>query len=280
MQGFYLKESLEKELKTIFGDVPIIRLKDLVKKIAIVSHVRVGKEENRVDTPYEHIFISDIDRYGIIHPPKKVREYAPASPTLLKSQALQKGDLIISHRGASLDVGLFDGSYTDKIYIGNNSMIRIQFDDNRKETTPLFVKTYLQLHLVHRYLNSLASERMSQRNINRKILSSEELLDLPIPYFEEGDEPQKLQELYFRRIELCGNLYTLYQKIHHLSNSCSILKNDTLVTHIKSNSLLMEKTKENDLALIKKLEDMNIDLDEVKSLLSAIQKKIDKELIN
>jgi len=76
-------------------------------------------------------------------------------------------------------------------------MIRIQFHDNSIDTSR-FVQLYLQLPYVLEYLNSLISCSKS----DRKILSSTQLQELPIPEYIEDKQLVSLSEVLYPKMEL------------------------------------------------------------------------------
>jgi len=185
---------LEQILKEKFPNKEIVKLEDLTYKIAGISKVRYG--DNCRDNDYDEISLNYINEYGTIYVPDNSKDSALANHTALENQSLAEGDLIILHRGKIGKMGIIGDSYKRRI-VGNNSMIRIQFDKNRKVDTPWFVMQYLQLPYVREYIDTYIP---SSGSISRKILNPEVLSNLPIPIFNECDG--KYKELLFTRKEL------------------------------------------------------------------------------
>lgn len=176
-----------------FGVRSIVTLKDLTKKIATISKVRVGKHENRTVTDYAEISLQNIDNLGYIYIPKKYEGHPPANHTSIKKQALNYNDIILSFRSIfSQNIALVNKSYN--IYttvVGNNSMIRIEFEEDRKEDTPIYVYHFLKLPFVHDILKSLCSLEKSTNSDMKMFLSPSVLETLPIPIFYEGNGAYK-----------------------------------------------------------------------------------------
>ncbi|MDQ7060931.1 MAG: hypothetical protein Q9M43_07225 [Sulfurimonas sp.] len=170
---------LQALLKTKFPHSKIGTLKDLTYKISGISKVRYGT--NCRDSDYDEISLNNIDGYGQIYIPSSHKASAPANATALKNQSLLEGDLIILHRGKVGKMGIIGDKYKRRI-VGNNSMIRIQFDETRRKDTPWFVMQYLQLSFVKEYIDTYIP---SSGSTKRKILNPLILSSLPIPLFEE-----------------------------------------------------------------------------------------------
>ena len=202
---------LEKILKEKFPNKEIVKLRDLTHKIAGISKIRYG--DNCTDNNYDEISLNYIDAYGRIYIPENQKDSAPANATALTNQALNTGDLIILHRGKVGKMGIVGDRYKRRI-VGNNSMIRIQFDKTRKVDTPWFVMQYLQLPYVKEYIDTYIP---SSGSTKRKILNPEILSNIPIPLFEECDG--QYRELLFKRkgLYLQANEFNL--KIQELINN-------------------------------------------------------------
>ena len=173
------KNKLEEILQKEFPHRDIIKLKDLTSKIAGISKVRYGN--NCTNSNYDEISLNYVDEDGYIYINEK--ESPPANETALKNQELHQGDLIILHRGKIGKMGIIGEDYKRRV-VGNNSMIRIQFNDNRRNNTPFFVMQYLQLSYVKDYINDYIP---SSSSIKRKILNPTVLEMLPIPIFKENE---------------------------------------------------------------------------------------------
>jgi len=223
------QKQLSKKLAKEFKSTKIVKLKDITKKIAIVSKVRVTKK--RECTNYDEISLNHIDEYGVVYIPDGFINQGPASLTAINAQALHYGDLVLNQRTAKMKVGFIGKNYK-KTIIGNNSMIRVQFNNDSIDTAR-FVQLYLQLPYVLEYLNeqaggSIASGvltklqklRFTNKNTNltlldyqyhyseffkkpnRKILSSAQLGELPIPKYTDKEQLVSLSEVLYLKMQL------------------------------------------------------------------------------
>ena len=203
---FDLQEKLQEE----FSDVEIVTLKDLTKKIAVISKVRVGKE--RSVREYHEVTLSDVDAYGIIRVVENKKRPAPANSSAIVSQRLHKSDLLVSYRGMDIKVGRIDREYRVPV-VSNNSAIRIQFDyeyEEEREEVSIFVQNYLQLPYVKEYIDS----REQTPDTNRKLLSPTFLADLPIPLFESRDYDFK--DFINTRLEMLESANEMMRKMQQL----------------------------------------------------------------
>ena len=223
------QKQLSKKLAKEFKSTKIVKLKDITKKIAIVSKVRVTKK--RECTNYDEISLNHIDEYGVVYIPDGFINQGPASLTAINAQALHYGDLVLNQRTAKMKVGFIGKSYK-RVIVGNNSMIRVQFNNDSIDTAR-FVQLYLQLPYVLEYLNeqaggSIASGvltklqklRFTNKNTNltlldyqyhyseffkkpnRKILSSAQLGELPIPKYTDKEQLVSLSEVLYLKMQL------------------------------------------------------------------------------
>ncbi|MCD6433866.1 MAG: hypothetical protein J7L21_07475 [Sulfurimonas sp.] len=223
------QKQLSKKLEKEFKDTKIVKLKDITKKIAIVSKVRVTKR--RECTNYDEISLNHIDDYGVVYIPDGFVNQGPASLTAINAQALHYGDLVLNQRTAKMKVGFIGKNYK-KVIVGNNSMIRVQFYNDSIDTAR-FVQLYLQLPYVLEYLNEQAGSsiasgvfsklqklRFTNKNINltlldyqyhyseffrkpnRKILSSAQLGELPIPRYTDKEQLVSLSEVLYPKMQL------------------------------------------------------------------------------
>lgn len=192
------KNKLLEVLAREFKDTPIVTLNDLTQKIAIVSKVRIGNVSNRNYKDYDEISLYNIDDYGVVFVPDDVKEQDYANETSVKNQALQYGDLVLNQRTSKMKIGFISTkeSYKRDI-VANNSMIRIQFNPNSIDTAR-YIQLYLQLPYVLEYLGALPNSS----NSNRKILSSAQLLELPIPQYIEEKQLVSLSSLLYPKMEL------------------------------------------------------------------------------
>lgn len=179
------RDQLIDTIKREFGEnTEIVLLAELTSKIAIVSKVRIGKKRDVKE--YYEVSLNNIDEFGNIYIPEETVMPEAANSSAIRSQSLNHTDLLLNQRTQKLKVGFIN---SDTLYpskeqlpvVGNNSMIRMQFKEANEELSR-FVQTYLQLPYVLDYLNSLPSSSTT----DRKILSSAQLQELPIPkYFSE-----------------------------------------------------------------------------------------------
>lgn len=169
--------NLKEKLKEEFPNTKIIKLKNITKKISVVSKVRIGKL--RDCTNYDEVSLNYLDEYGVVQVQKSNKEMGPAAQTAIDRQNLAKGDLLMLHRGKVGKIGLVDKSYS-RPTIGNNSMIRIQFEKNFDSKLPKFVQAYLQLPYVKQYIDDQISASK-----DRKMITSAWISELPIPLFKD-----------------------------------------------------------------------------------------------
>lgn len=234
--------NLEKILKKEFPNCKIVKLMDITTKIAGISKVRVGKV--RTYTNYDEVSLNYIDEYGVVYIPQNHKEAAPANATAMRTQILQEGDLVMTQRGQVGKVGLIGRSYKRPI-VGNNSMIRIQFPNNKREDTPLFVQTYLQLPYVRKYLDN----QITRGSVDRKILSSASLSELPIPMFKETKG--LFHDFLYTRMGLSLEATRFKRDLDELIELYDKRKNETVSLAINKPDELIEIHKENEKTLLK-----------------------------
>lgn len=207
----------ENRLKELFANAKIIKLKDITTKIATISKVRVG--QTRTFSEYDEISLNDLDAYGVITVPEIPKYLGPANASSISSQRLCEGDLVLTHRGSVFKVGLVGSEYK-KVIVGNNSMIRIQFPHAKNQYTPLFVQAYLQLPFVKEYLN----KQITCGSKERKILSSANLAELPIPEFDEKNQTFDFLEFYYGRISITIEAQKLLDEATRIIETMGVLK--------------------------------------------------------
>ena len=250
---FDLKAKLEEE----FIGVEIVKLKDLTKKIAVISKVRVGKERNFVN--YDEVTLADTDEYGIIQIDSTKKKPSPANSSAIATQRLHKNDLLVSYRGLDIQVGRIDREYKQPV-ISNNSAIRIQFeyaDEYEEEEVSIFVQAYLQLPYVKEYI---AKRPQSSEN-NRKILGPLFLANIPIPLFHSRNYDFK--ELVNNRLKAVNIVKELLEEMQELKVRLENHKNDSLSLYLNSSKLNPE-VKDQDIKVLKSL--------------NAAKEKIEKQL--
>lgn len=240
---FDLQEKLQEE----FSDVEIVTLKDLTKKIAVISKVRVGKERSVTD--YHEVTLTDVNAYGIIEVDLSKGTPAPANSSAITSQRLHKNDLLVSYRGKDIKVARIDREYKVPV-VSNNSAMRIQFDCEDKEETEevsLFVQIYLQLPYVKEYIDS----REQTPNTNRKLLSPTFLADLPIPLFESRDYDFK--DFINTRLEMLITAKKMMQEVHNLVNKLENYKDEGLTLYLSTKDYSADVTRRD----LERLEELN-----------------------
>lgn len=246
--------NLEAILKKEFPNTEIVKLEDITTKIAGISKVRVGKNRTYVD--YDEISLNDIDEHGIVFVSDNPKEVDPAYNSAIRSQSLQPGDLVMTRRGKVSKVGLIGHNY-NRVIVGNNSMIRIQFPNNRSKETPLFVQAYLQLPYIKEYLNN----SITCGSIDRKILSAASLSKLPIPLFEEGGG--EFTNFIYTRMELSSEALVIEQELQELLEIYYKLKDDCVSLGIsKRDELQMMNIK--DKGVLSKLSGLKEELKKIK----------------
>ena len=208
-------EDLKQKLEEKFPNTPIVRLKDLTKKIAGISKVRRGKEEYRTFYDYAEISFLYKNKLDYFYIPKSYEGHPPANPNSIRTQALNYHDLIIAKRSQYyFNMGLIDKSYDPfKTVVGNNGMIRVEFDADRKEDTPVYVMQYLKLPFVQEFIYKENSP--SESSVYNSI-SLETLRNLPIPAFEECNGQYK--DYVHSRLQDYASLHSIRDKIHYLSD--------------------------------------------------------------
>ena len=248
--------NLEDVLKKEFPNKEIVRLKDITTKIAVISKVRIGN--NRTVTDYDEISLNNIDEYGIIYVPQDSKEVGPAYSSSIESQSLKAGDLVVMHRGRVGKVGLVGTNYKRTV-VGNNSMMRIQFPQDKKNETPRFVQAYLQLPYVKEYID----EQLSVSK-DRKILTAAWLSELQIPLFEEGSG--EFNDLVNTRLTILSEAKKIEDEAKKLIQIFESMRHECVELEInKKDKLEVIKNKDKDL---KKLLDIAIDnIDEIKKFL-------------
>ena len=234
-----LKEIITKN----FLNTKIVTLGDLTKSISKVSNVRV--RDCTVEDYYE-LGVDAINDEGVLTIPKNPKRYSPANESAIVSQRLQKGDLIFGYRGKMGKVGLIADEFTTPV-VTNNGMIRITFEDDRVEDTPLYIQTYLKSNLIRTYLNSMLEDRNG-----KSVLNVQTVATLPIPYFEDMAGISKFSTLVNRRkrmtlearaiIEEAQKVLQLHEEMESESIMLQTLSVDELspinsADHIKQDAL-------------------------------------------
>jgi hypothetical protein len=119
---------------------------------------------------------------------------------------------------------------------------------------------------VQRYIfeNDCKKERLKQSSsFERKIISSAELMMLPIPYFEEYGDPSMLEKIYYKGRDICGQISTIEFKVREAYRKCYVIREKTLISYLETdNENLLENLKKYDLFL-KRLERFETNLCEL-----------------
>jgi len=184
-------ESLRSILEQEFSSDKLVRLQDITEKISKISNVRVRDPREVVD--YHELGVDDINEEGVLVIPSHPKKVAPANASAIASQRLHKGDIIFGYRGKMGKVGLINDEFEVPV-VSNNGMMRIRFEDERREETPRYVQTYLESPLIRTFLDSMLEDRKGVKVLNVEVIES-----LPIPYFEEMARISKFSTLINRR---------------------------------------------------------------------------------
>jgi len=221
-------EPLRRSLIEHFGDEKhITTLENLTKKITTISKVRVGKEEHRTVINYAEISLRNINNLGYITIPDDYKGHPPANEISIKKQALHYHDIILPFRNSYYNsIGLIQKSYEKyPIVVGNNGMIRIEFEDDRKEDTPIYIYNYLKLRIIENFINSLCAPK----KVNNPLVSSGQyyletqiLKSLPIPIFYEGNGAYK--EYIHSRLRILDTFDSIQVNISFLRDSLETLE--------------------------------------------------------
>jgi hypothetical protein len=224
------KEFIEILEQKFGGYVHIVTLNDLTKNISAISKVRVGSDNSRTNTNYAEISLKNVDNLGYINIPDDYKGHAPANPTSLDKQALNYHDLIIPFRNSLQSMGLIKKRYDDyPLVVGNNSMIRVEFEFNKQKDTPVYVMNYLKLPLVAEYIDNIriGENPGSSKSTDRSPLAVEVLENLPIPMFYESDGAYR--DYIHSRLNLVDTFISIQKKVDFLKEQfkdLEINKND------------------------------------------------------
>jgi len=275
-------QELIKKLKKEFNGSKIVSLESITSKITIASRVRVGKA--RKFTNYNEISLNNINDYGEVYIPDDAKQEGPASLGLVQAQALRYGDLVLNQRASKLKVGFIGRDYKRNL-VANNSMIRIQFNYNCIDLAR-FVQLYLQLPYVLEYLDEesnasianravskLQKYKFSNKEINllfvnsqylfidffnkykRKILSSAQLMELPIPEFKSQEQFILLSEVLYFRMGLIAKAKKIRDDAQKLIDQYESYKLDTLKVDFSKENVIDDLNINNE--QIKKFEEIS-----------------------
>ena len=224
---------LKAKLREEFSGVRIVTLKELTKKIAVISKVRVGGKRDYYD--YNEVTLADINKYGIIEIDSTKKKPEPANSKAIVSQALHKDDLLVSYRGLDIQVGRIDREHKQTL-VSNNSAIRIQFEyeDAYKEDLSIFVQMYLQLPYVKEYI---ATRPLSSAN-DRKILSPLFLANIPIPLFESKND--NFKDFIYNRIKALHSAEEMLQEMQRVVEELENYKDDGLAFYLSDSQLTLD----------------------------------------
>lgn len=204
-----------------FPNTKIVTLGDLTKSIAKVSNVRVR------DCTVEHYYelgVDAINDEGILKIPSNPKKYSAANESAIASQRLHKGDLIFGYRGKMGKIGLVADEF-DIPVVTNNGMIRITFEDDKLEDTPLYVQTYLKSNLIKTYLNSMLEEKSGGKNV----LNVKTVATLPIPYFEEFAGITKFSTLVNRRKKMTLETTFIIKEAQNILHLCENMESESIL---------------------------------------------------
>ena len=185
--------NLKSELEKLFADRPIVTLKEMTQKIALISKVRISKK--RTFSDYDEISLNNIDAHGCVYVAENAKQYAPANEQSIQTQSLHPHDIIMHHRGKVSKIARVGNNYKRAI-VGNNSMIRIQFSckypNKYEEQLSYYVFMYLQHPLVLEYINNFVAPAETPEGSKRKFVTAQFLENLPIPALSDEELENKL----------------------------------------------------------------------------------------
>ena len=240
---------LYSKLSQEFKGAKIIKLESMVKKIVLISKVRVSKDRKCLN--YDEISLNNIDERGIVFIPKNTKKQLPANCSILEKQSLKYGDLVLNRRTTQMKVGFIDKSNNYRqVIVGNNSMIRITFDCNTQINRARFIQLYLQLPFVLEHLNNLSDFSIKNREIRKltklkytvrlkrkltlrdyqfhfneffeihpiRLLSSILLRKLPIPEFLDIAQTTSLSEKLYPKMDAIAEAKSIRNTIEELIN--------------------------------------------------------------
>jgi len=226
---------LEKILVKKFPNIEITTISHLTTKIATISKVRIGKDEDRTYSDYDEISLNNIDEFGYIYVPDTNKKLEPASYKSIKNQTLKHQDLVMLLRGKIGKIGMIGEKYKRTI-VGNTSMIRIQFSDEQKDNfNPRYIMEYLQLPFVKEYINTFIP---SSGSPNRKILNSEVIANLPIPVLTHN-KYKKFDRYILTKIAMLNKVKEIEQTTQKLIKRFEEIKNDALVAAVNNDYELL-----------------------------------------
>jgi len=225
-----LAKSLENKLADYYGKENITTIGKLAHKISKLSKVHVRTCDI---TEYDEISLQDMDSTCIV---KIVQDSdkKPVNASALERQRLHKGDIVFSYRGKLGKIGLVEEEHPIPL-IGNHGMMRIAFDDDRKEDTPRYVQTYLQTPLIKSFVDMM----LEDNQITVSLLES-----LPIPMFNEMEGMSSFSTLINKRRDITQKVENLLQQCMRREKEVLLLTNRPLqeLSHLNAidNTLLDE----------------------------------------
>lgn len=238
-----LKKILEQE----FPHDKLVSLQEMVEKVSKVSNVRV--RDSRKVKDYNELGIDDINDKGVLTIPKNPKKFAPANESAIKSQRLNKGDLIFGYRGKMGKVGLIDNEF-DVPVVTNNGMIRIRFSDGRIDETPRYIQNYLETPLIRTFLDRMLEDRNGVKMLNVETIEA-----LPIPYFKEMVGMTKFSTIINRRKNNTVAVKKVIGEAELLFHKCKAFESESISLQTKSSDEL-SKINEGDHLINDKLSDL------------------------
>jgi len=118
-------------------------------------------------------------------------------------------------------MGLIKRSYDNySSVVGNNSMMRIEFEDDRNKDTPIYVMHYLKLEFVKDFIDSqrLIEESSDSKSVGQKTFLTVSILEeLPIPIFYESNG--EYRDYIHSRLSVLDTFESIRHKILFLEDN-------------------------------------------------------------
>lgn len=224
-------------LKEKFKDKPYNTLGDMTSKIATISKVRDDRYGELDFREYDEVRPTQTDEFGAVLASSSAEDLGPANERVMKKQILNAGDLLISYRGKhSYSVGRVGNNYK-RVVVGNNSTIRIQFNDEHKqiEQLPVMIQAYLKQECVQDYLRRCSVKA----NNNRHLINAQILQELPIPNFVYERE-MSFSDFHNKRLSILDTAKKIELLSQKIIDKTFVSLNEDLVLHTDSPSKLKE----------------------------------------
>lgn len=236
-----MKELIE-HLEREFKHTPSYTLCDITKKIAIISKVRDSRHGQVLTyEEYDEVTPKTTDIFGVVVPSSRGEVLGKANARVIKAQALNEGDLLISYRGKYGYPVARVGSGYRRTIVGNNSTIRIQFIDNIEKEMPVLIQEYFQQDYVQEYLIRCSLEA----KLSRQLINAEMLKTLPLPDFRKSSDITFL-EFHNKRLNLVATAKSINKTAQEIVENLTAMATKDLALHTNSPQLLKELSKKDE----------------------------------